>query len=113
MRTYSAKINVFVRDAETGRQKKSKSMSSLCFVLRDEYKYRFIFPDNVRIFCLYCKDIHTKDIKFTHKKPKTLCSNVLFGIQSLVHVRQVSIKNNNLILFRIFIFLDPKDFCDI
>jgi len=67
-------------------------------VFRDKYKYRFIFPDNVRIFCLYCKDIYTKFVKFRHKKPKTLWSNVLFGIQILVHVRPVSIKNNNFII---------------
>jgi len=101
MRIYSAKINVFVRDVETGRQRKSKFMSSLCFVFRDEYNYRFIFPDNLRIFCLYCKDIHTyiqKLLNLHTKKPKTLWSNVLFGIQIPVHVRPVSIKNNNFII---------------
>ena len=72
MRTFSENINLFVRDVERGRKKKSKYMSSLSVVFRDGYKYCLVFTDNVRRLCLYCKDIHTKDVNFTHKKPKTL-----------------------------------------
>ena len=72
MRTFSENINLFVRDVETGRKKKSKYISSLFFVFRDGYKYCLVFIDNVRRLCLYCKDIHTKNVNFTHKKPKTL-----------------------------------------
>lgn len=95
MRIYSAKINVFVRDVETGRQRKSKAMSRLCFVMSTNI---VLYSRTMYLYSVYTAYIHTKIIIFTHKKPKTLWSNVFFGIQSPVHVRQVSIKNKKIII---------------